>query len=116
MSTVTGEMARLRETLRSKLAEASALEARLSVLETMPEDPFADGDVVQWSRRFPGGGGTYTYAALKVGYCWYVTGRQNQTIAWRSLVESHLAKADQIWWADSWTELPTVESIPDHVV
>lgn len=42
-------------------------------------DPFEDGAVIRWKRRFNQRGTTYTYAALRAGGEWWMTGRIHGT-------------------------------------
>lgn len=109
--TVTGRVVRSRpgdgpaegETLRQRLtrerddleAAVAALAAKLARrtaqlehLDRFPNvDPFADGDVLEFERTFPGSDQAYRYVALRAEGRWFLTGqRAPQNCSWDRFV------------------------------
>lgn len=62
------------------------LKTKMNLVDALGEDVFVDGDVITFSKKFDNNGDTYQYVALKVGDVWYVTGRNNYSLAWEKLV------------------------------
>jgi hypothetical protein len=60
-------------------AELLNIEAKLDSRERYGEDPFHNGDMLKIQISFPGGGGTYTYAAVRARSKFYLTGRIQST-------------------------------------
>lgn len=72
------------------MSTAALLKLRSDV-EQMSEDPFKDGDVIRWKRRYPESSHLYTYAALRAGGIWFVTGRSVGGISYEVLVKQYLS-------------------------
>jgi hypothetical protein len=88
-------------------AEIERLEARLSylyaeqeqreeVLDRFP-DEHGDGSILCWEKRFQPLGPVYTFAAIKAGGLWYVTGKWQVGMLWLPFVEKFLADAERVW-------------------
>jgi hypothetical protein len=94
----------VKETLRERLvresreletavtALAGQLNRRTEQLEHLKrfpdEDPFDDGDVLSFDKKFPNGDQRYSYVAHRVDDLWYVTGKRSpQGIPWDALVD-----------------------------
>lgn len=104
MSVMTGRSSASKETLRERLARESGeieialtrllakLERRteqLSRLDRYPtEDPFTDGTMLYFEKSFPSDPGVlYSYAAIRMGGWWHVTGRRSpQEVTWEHLI------------------------------
>jgi hypothetical protein len=90
--------------LRRQLAKVSE---EIDRLEALPEDDFADGDVIQFKRRFPDGGPWYQYVAIKIDGRWHMSGKAwHHFTAWETLaglLMSDLTK--DAWFAETWQEL-----------
>lgn len=70
---------------RDRVREA---EAAIAVLDRYPaEDPCRDGDVLTFRKRFSPGQRAFTYAALRSGGRWYLTGQTTKAFAWAELCE-----------------------------
>lgn len=80
------------EELTLAVAElASQLSKRTKQLEQLkmfPEkDPFVDGDVITFHKKFPNGEKLFSYAAQRTDGLWYITGnRSPQGITWDKFV------------------------------
>lgn len=63
--------------VRNTTTQAASIKAlRKTVLRAKgPQDPFQDGDVVRWTARSTTS--RYTYAALRAGGRWWITGGAN---------------------------------------
>lgn len=82
------------------LAEAQALEDRF------PSEP-PDGSIVKWTGVHGSGRNRqeYTYAALRIGDTWYITGTQGRaTLSWGEVRESIGTKP--CWLATEFAEIP----------
>jgi hypothetical protein len=66
--------------------EIEQLQAKLAAVESIPEDVYDTGAVVIFLKRFNEGGLTYTYAAVKGGGFWYLTGSP-QRYTWNTLTD-----------------------------
>ncbi len=71
------------ETLQSQLA---AKQAKLEFFTNLPEDDYANGAIVVFEKKFASGGIVYTYAAVKGGNFWYLSGDTNRR-TWDGLLE-----------------------------
>lgn len=60
--------------LEATQAEVARLLERAEEIRNRPEDDFENGTVLVWTQRGGSTGVRYTYAALKVGGRWYITG------------------------------------------
>ena len=65
--------------LRSSMA---ALAAEIARIEALPKEPSAK--VIRFKKRY--GEKCYSYAALKVGNAWFVTGRVTAPFTWNELL------------------------------
>lgn len=84
------------------------LKARLKLLSTWTDgDPFEDGTVLQFVRRFPGGPDKYTYVAIRTGGAWFLSkGRgKAEPIEWDDMLAEHLAVAVTVEVATQWQTL-----------
>lgn len=93
-----------------RLREMAALYQRF---ETEPES----GTVIRFSKQF-GNGRKYSYAALRVGRFWYITGnmnlirgsisnvRSNGAVTFEALIE--FIGDSKAWVSSGWTEVPTL--------
>lgn len=66
--------------------EVAALQKRLDFYDGLPEDDFGNGAVVVFEKKFNVGGVTYTYAAVKGGGFWYLSGDTNRR-TWDGLLD-----------------------------
>lgn len=83
--------------LANQLAKRTA---QLEHLKRFPlEDPFADGDTLQFEKSFPGTPDTkYSYVAHRVNDRWYVTGaRSPQNLTWDEFVSWLGLGVDEVW-------------------
>lgn len=105
----------IKETLRQRLeresreleiavtAIANQLAKRTMQLEHLKrfpaEDPFVNGDVVQFEKSFPHPPDkTYSYAAHRVNDLWYITGaRSPQALSWDEFVSWMGLGVDEVW-------------------
>lgn len=81
------------------------MKSRLKILSLWTEgDPFDDGAVLRFVRRFPGGPDKYTFVAIRAGDAWFLTrGRgKAEPITWDDLLAEHLVVASQVEVAASW--------------
>lgn len=103
-----------RPPLRDRLkAERDALEDALDVLAQRlarksdqlaqlarwpDEDPFEDGDRLEFTKVFPNSDRAYTYLALKAGGFFYITGaRSPQGVTWAEFVEWCGLGVETVW-------------------
>jgi hypothetical protein len=70
------ELARERDRLAAELAQ---VDERIKSRDRFGHDPFLNGDMLKIQITFPGGGGTYTYAAVKARGRYFLTGRIQST-------------------------------------
>lgn len=85
----------------------------MAVAEVTFEDEFADGAVLVIEKKFRSGNTLYSYAAIKAGGFWYVTGRgisSGRGLSTRAFIEFLLAGWDhehppRIFWAPKVFEL-----------
>jgi len=84
--------------LTGKLAERTR---QLEHLRRYPDDdPFADGAILRFEKKFPTGDTRYSYVAIRISGAWYLTGaRSPQGIAWAwdELVEFMGLGVDEVW-------------------
>lgn len=65
--------------------EARQVAAKVEIIDSFGDDPYADGDVVKFTKTF--GVKEYMYAALKVNELWYLTGpTQRDPYAWEDFL------------------------------
>lgn len=63
-------------------------------LDLQTAEPSSDDNVVHFRIAFPGSPKTYSYAGIKVGGMWYITGRDGATgRPWKDLI-SELKRKD----------------------
>lgn len=93
MSAVTQQIAALEARLASLYAQA---DAEADLFERFP-DEHDEGSVLVWEKQFTPGGQTYTFAAIKAGGLWYVTGKWQVGLLWPAFVEKFLADAQSVW-------------------
>lgn len=93
------------------------LERRLELLKMFPEeDPFDDGDVIQFTRllgRAPGAQ-RYAYVAVRQNGRWYLTGKLNKTPKrWADLVKflTDGFLVGKIWFVTGWEEMVPGENV-----
>lgn len=69
--------------LRNQMA---ALAAEVARIEALPKEP--DAKVIRFKKKFTAYGRQqwYSYAAMKVGSTWYVTGRVTTPFTWNELL------------------------------
>lgn len=72
----------LAEKIASKLEDRKIAE----ILEALPEDTYATGQVIVFTRKFKADGPTYTYAAVKGGPSWYCTGKLDGPQTWAEVL------------------------------
>lgn len=84
-----------------------ALEAELDKLQEWGEDTFKGGDVLRFKVKFQAGGMWYTYAALKCGNRWFITGNKMSYLTWDKLVEfwAGVYKVKGMKVASEWKDL-----------
>lgn len=75
--------------MASTATKVKALRKALSA-----RDPFDNGDVLMFEREL--GRRSYSYAALKAGGRWYVTGSYAGSLTFQELIEEHLEDAEAI--------------------
>lgn len=82
--------------LAGKLAERTR---QLEHLRRYPEDdPFTDGVILRFEKRFPTSDAWYSYVASRISGAWYLTGaRSPQNISWDELVEFMGLGVDEVW-------------------
>lgn len=91
--TLREKLERQREELATALAtlttQLARREAQLRELDRYPaEDPYRDGDALEFRKRYPGSDTAYTYLALRADDLWYVTGRTGPNgVSWAELTE-----------------------------
>lgn len=92
----SGRQAALQRTIGEHQRKIERAEKLLAVMERMPaSDPYADGQVLR-CRRSHGNGNIYTYALIRMGGCWFGTGKHGPyRIGWAQLVD---------WFVDGWVE------------
>lgn len=76
----------IRDDIARRLDEVAALEAALLRYESLPKDDFDNGAVVVFEKKFNSKGITYTYACVKGGGYWFVSGDTNRR-TWESLLD-----------------------------
>lgn len=67
-------------------AQIDAKQAKIDFLANLPEDDYANGATVIFEKKFATGGIVYTYAAVKGGNFWYLSGDTSRR-SWESLLE-----------------------------
>lgn len=85
------EIERRREEL---LVELERLENKARQLERFGEDDYENGAVITFSVRFPDGGISYHYAAVKADERWWLTGKSQHPMSWDRLVTLYLIRSD----------------------
>jgi len=82
--------------LAGKLAERTR---QLAHLRRYPEDdPFDDGVILRFEKKFPNSDVRYSYVASRISGAWYLTGaRSPQNISWDELVEFMGLGVDEVW-------------------
>jgi hypothetical protein len=76
----------LREEIEAHYKRAADLEARLARYETLPKDEYDNGSVVVFEKKFTKSGITYTYAAVKGGGFWFLSGESNRR-TWEGMLD-----------------------------
>lgn len=76
----------IREDIERRLAEVADLEARLERYASLPKDEYDNGAVVVFEKKFGPAGITYTYACVKGGGFWFVSGDTNRR-TWEGLID-----------------------------
>jgi len=93
--------------------DIARLERRLELLKTFPEDdPFDDGDVIQFTRRL--GNTNYSYVGLRHNSRWYLTGKLNKTPkSWGDLVKmlTDGNLVSKVWFVYQWEEMVVGENV-----
>jgi hypothetical protein len=83
--------------LEQRLAGLYAEQAKHEeALERFP-DEHSDGSILCWEKKFQEWGQTYTFAAIKAGGLWYVTGKWQVGMLWQPFVEKFLLDAQRVW-------------------
>lgn len=95
--------------LEARLAQAYEEEAKKeAVSKWASDDDWPEETVILFKRKFKGNGHEYTYAALKAGDRWYVTGRSQSgyrvtlwDLAWSFLAPA-MEETGEVWVASEW--------------
>lgn len=84
------------ETIAQRYARKTA---QLKQLERWPdEDPFEDGDRLEFTKTFPNSDRSYTYLALKADGLFHITGaRSPQGVTWPEFVEWCGLGVETVW-------------------
>lgn len=76
----------LREEIEAHYKRAADLEARLARYASLPQDDYDNGAVVVFEKKFNKTGIVYTYACVKGGGYWFVSGDTNRR-TWEGLLD-----------------------------
>ena len=95
-----------RKTIQTELEAAQAklgeLQKQLDTLSKYPsKDPLSDGQIIQFSKRFPGSAKTYVYVAIRYNGQYYLTDRVSHRMTWEQLVEWTGDTVEHIWVLES---------------
>lgn len=82
----TVQSSRLTERADAIRYEIERLQSKLQTVESIPLDNYDTGAVLVFLKRFSEKGPTYTYAAVKGGGFWYLSGSSVQ-YTWNSLTD-----------------------------
>ena len=83
-------------------SHASPVQAQC-IREFEAREPEADGTVITWGTTLLGGGGEYSYVAIKRGHLWYVTGKWTTGLTWLNLRSQYKAlREGRFWVAGRW--------------
>lgn len=91
-------------------AEVERLLAKKAKIEAMPQDDYANGAVVVFEKKFAPGGIVYTYAAVKGGGFWYLSGNHTR-FSWESLLDELYGRIQEggfvtPYWVTEITAIP----------
>lgn len=88
---------RIRDAIKELKAEIKELEKDAQGVSRFGEDSdYPEQSVIFFRKQFDGAGPIYTYAAVKGGGLWYLTGKTNYAISFDDLVEDFLAGAKEV--------------------
>jgi hypothetical protein len=69
-------------------------------LDLLMQEPSADDHVIRFKMTFPDSPKVYTYAGLKVGGAWYITGVTKSGWTWPEFID---------WLKSKSANIPTIE-------
>lgn len=104
-------LAQAEESLRAAERMAERAANRIVTLQNRPEEPITDdpdGALVLWFKRRFQSATAYTYAAVKVGGYWYLSGptMADRRFSWDDLLDwLDDDLVGQMWVAGTWTEV-----------
>lgn len=86
-------------------AKLARREEQLAKLAKYPEDePFTDGAILRFEKKFPNSPQRYSYIAMRADGAWYVTGgRSPQGITWEQLVDFMGLGVDEVYHVNALT-------------
>lgn len=97
-----------------KMAEEALTNLRdlAALYQRFPQEP-ESGSVIRFTKRYTANGRGYSFAALRVGPRWYITGSRSSSSArpggWMSFDELVEFIGDgKAWVSQGWTEVPTL--------
>lgn len=96
---LTREKFELEEAVTQLAGQLARRTQQLEHLDRYPAaDPFENGDVLQFDRKFPASDASYSYVAHKADERWYLTGgRSPQGVTWDELVSFMGLGVTEVW-------------------